>query len=243
MMAGDSNLQFILRFSVIVLVMYFNSISVKNGMGITAQQAVDLSQNITKQELLDPLMNITDQDLSGLLWNITEQESLDPLRNITNQALSDLSWNITDHHSLAHPWTNDNHLCFTNANITNEIILFQGSSNQTCSLQVTASPGTHIHLQIPGTHVSKEPAFFYIELYGDFKYCTNKYVVFNEQIEPCNSMLMHQNILITIQGNITLYVRKVPAIGNVSKCVEEQDNVQGNGNVGQSSDCSNVKGV
>ena len=239
-MAGDSNSQFILRFSVIILVMYFN-ITVKNGIGITAQQSVDLSKNITLQELLDPLMNITDQELSGLLWNITEQESVDPLRNITNQELSDPLWNITDHHSLAHHWDNDNHLCFTSANITNGVILFQGSSNQTCCLQVSASLGTHIQLQIPGRSNSQEPAFFYIEHYGDLENCTNKYVVFNEQIEMCNFMLMHPSILITMQGNVTLYISKVCVTGNVFKCAE-RDNVQGNENVGQSSDCSNVKG-
>ena len=32
----------------------------------------------------------------------------------------------------------------------------------------------------------------------------NKYVVFNEQTEPCNSMLMHESVI--------LYLSQVPAI-------------------------------
>ena len=337
MMAGDSILGF-LRFSVIILVMYFNSISVKTGMGVTAQLSVDTSWNVTDQELsdnswsltnqesvdplwnttyqgsldrlwnmtdqesldqswnvtdqksldlfwnitdqewLDPLVkitdqesldplwnttdqesldplwsmtdqesldqswNITDQELSDPLWNITNQELLDPLLNITDQESPDPLRNITDHDSLVPLWNNDSHQCFLYTNTTNGVILFQGSSVHTCSLQVTASPGTRIQLQIQGRHVSQGPLFFYIERYGNFERCTNKYVVFNQQIEPCNSVLMHQNSLITIQSNVTLYIRKVPVKGIESKCAEEHDEVQGNDSVSQISDCNNVKG-
>ena len=250
-MAGDSSLQCILRFSVIILVIYFNKISVKNGMGVNAQ-LVDPLQNITDQGSWNHLWNITNQEPSDSspLQNITEQESFDRLWNTTDQELSDPLWNITDHVSVVPLWDVtdqesvdplwNNGPCLAYTNVTNGVIWFQGSLIQTCSLQVTASPGTRIQLQIPGTHVSHEPLFIYIERYGDFEHCMNKYVLFNEQIKQCNSILRHQSILITMQGYVTLYVSGVSI--NVSKCVEEQDDVQGNKNVSQISNCSNVEG-
>ena len=350
MMVGDSNLQVILRFSVIILATYFNRVTVQNGMGVAAQLSVASLWNITDQELSAPLWNITDKEwsaplwnitdkeLSALLWNITDKELSAPLWNITDKELSaplwnitdkelsaplwnitdkelsaplwnitdkelsaplwnitdkelsaplwnitdkelsaplwnitdkelsaplwnitdkelsaplwnitdkELSaplWNITDHDSLVPSWSNDNPLCFVSTNITNRTLLFQGRSIQTCSLQVTASPGTHIQLQIPGRNVSKEPAFFYTESYGNSEHCMNKYVVFNEQTEQCSSVLMYQSILITMQGNVNLQVSQVPILGNASKCVEEQNEVQGNEGISQISDCSNVRG-
>ena len=242
MMVGDSNLQFILRFSVIILVIYFNRVTVQNGMGVTAQLLVDSLWNITDQELSAPLWNITDKELSAPLWNITGQESQETLQNLTDQGLLDSLRNITYHDSLVPSWSNDNPLCFVNTNITNRTLLFQGSSIQTCSLQVTASPGSRIQLQIPGRNVSKESAFFYIERYGNSEHCMNKYVVFNEQTEQCSSVLMHQSILITMQGNVNLQVSQIPILGNESKCVEEQNEVQGNEGISQISDCSNVRG-
>ena len=185
---------------------------------------------------------MTDQEPLDQSWNITDQELLDPLVNITDRESPDPLRNITDHDSLVPLWNNDSHQCFLYTNTTNRVILFQGSSVHTCSLQVTASPGTHIQLQILGRHVSQGPLFFYIERYGNFERCTNKYVLFNEQIEPCNSVLMHQSILITMQGNVTMYISKIPVIGNESKCAEEQDKVQGNRSVSQISNCNNVKG-
>ena len=247
MMADDTSLQCLLRFSVIILVTYFNSTSVKNGMGVTALLVVSVN--------LDYLWNITDQEWS---WNITGQESLNssltklvigpavgvlhtlpewssPLQTITDQESSDLF--------LAPSENNDNPLCFAYTDIITSDILFLGSLNQTCSLQVIAQPGTRIQLlQIPVRNVSKEPAFFYIERYGNFEHCMNKYVVFNEQKEPCSAMLMHQSVLITMQASVILYISQVPAIGNVSKCIEEIDDVQGNNNFSQISACSNVKG-
>ena len=76
-----------------------------------------------------------------------------PLQTITDQESSDLS--------LAPSENNDNPLCFAYTNIiTNSDILFLGSLNPTCSLQVTARPGTRIQLlKIPVRNVSKEPAF------------------------------------------------------------------------------------
>ena len=137
-------------------------------------------------------------------------------------------------------WDTNASQCFVETNTTRGVHI-QGSAIETCSLQVRVPQGTHIQLQIPGRNKSLEAAFVYMERNGDLGNCLHKYVAFNEQIETCNSIVIHRNIQVVMRGNTSLFVSNVLAIETFAKCPEEEA-IQDSERVGQISRCSNVKG-
>ena len=135
-------------------------------------------------------------------------------------------------------WSHNTSQCYVDRQ-TSGRILFHGSMIETCSLQVTAPPETRIQLQIPGRNTSQEPSFLYIEHDGDLENCDNKYVVFNEQIDICSSIVNHKNIQVNLQGKVSLVIRDVPTMDILSKCPKE--GVSTTENVSQLSNCSGLK--
>ena len=126
---------------------------------------------------------------------------------------------------------------------TTQGIHLQGTSKGTCILQVNSANGTHVQIQIPGrteTQIESFPSDLYIERDGDVENCLSKYVVFSEQLETCNSIIIGTNIKVTLHGKVSLFFQAVPAIGTLSKCYGENEYLQTRGNVSQVSDCSNV---
>ena len=135
-------------------------------------------------------------------------------------------------------WDMNASQCFVDTNTTGGIH-FHGSAMETCSLQVLVSRETHIQLQISGRSNSQETAFVHMERNGDLEECSHKYVVF-EQIETCNSIVIHTNINVILLGSVSLFVSEIPALDTSTNCPEDeiQDRVRAN----KKSNCSNVKG-
>ena len=129
--------------------------------------------------------------------------------------------------------------CFVDTNSTREIH-FQGSAMETCILQVRVPRGNHIQLQIPGRNKTQEPAFVHMERDGNLENCLHKYVVFNEEVDTCSLIFIHDNIQVIIQGNINIYMSDVTTL-EVSPKYPEED-IKNDERVGQISRCSNVKG-
>ena len=134
--------------------------------------------------------------------------------------------------------TNGTNPCSLDTNSTGGWIL-HGSETHACGLQVTATQGTHIQLQIPGSNASQKHAFVYIER-TDLEYCLNKYVAFREQAEKCTTPLVSRNIQLTLQGNTNALITEIPKLESLSTRPESGDNVYLN--VSQVSGCKNIKG-
>ena len=139
------------------------------------------------------------------------------------------------------PRWNSSSACSVN---TEKGIRFEGRSEETCVLQVNSSSETHVQIQIKGRtefQIQKFPSFIYIERKGDKENCLNKFVVFDEQLETCNSIIIDTKILVYLQGNVSVFITEVPKIETVSKCYGQKNNFSTGRKESQISHCTNVK--
>ena len=95
--------------------------------------------------------------------------------------------------------------------------------------------------KIPANNALQKHAFVYIER-SDLEHCPNKYVAFREQVDTCTSVLLSRNIQLTLQGNTSIFLTKIPGSECMSICPESVDSVNLNKSVSQVSDCKDVKG-
>jgi hypothetical protein len=144
-------------------------------------------------------------------------------------------------------------------NVSEDVTLIRGSLNHSCSLQVTASQGSNIQLQINGpVNISEEDSyrypngygdyfpsldsmFLYIERLGDVEYCSNKYIAFHELSEQCNYIIAHRNVTIFLQGDVRLSINERPAEGTMVQCPEFNQDMM-DVRVSQSSLCTSEQG-
>ena len=131
--------------------------------------------------------------------------------------------------------------CSIDKDSTEGWINLHGSEAHSCSLQVIATQGTHIQLQVPGKNASQKHAFVYIER-TNLEYCSNKYVAYREQVETCTSVLLSRNIQLVLQGNTSIFLTWMPGSESMSICPESVNSVNLNKSVSQVSDCKDVKG-
>ena len=127
---------------------------------------------------------------------------------------------------------------------TTQQINLRGNAEETCILQVISSNGTHIQIKMVGktdSHIERTPSNLYIEREGNINTCLNKHVVFQEQTETCNSIIIDTNIQVILQSNVSLFIREVPAIETLSKCHKQKEYLSTSNNVSHVSDCTNVR--
>ena len=144
-------------------------------------------------------------------------------------------WDMTD--SL-----NGTDQCFIEQNAMDGTVLFRGSSDRLCSLQVTATQGSHIQLQVLGnTNDSIGSSFLYVESLGNLNVCLNKYIVFEDQSKECMSILSHSTVLVVLIGVSDVFVRSIPIMEILPEC-PELNTSRHDQNVSHTSICNSIKG-
>ena len=133
---------------------------------------------------------------------------------------------------------NDTDTC--QVTLTGNRTLYRGSINNACNLIVTAAQGDLIVLEIGrGDYV--EPSYLYVKRVGELEECPNRYVAFEKNTETCNSIFIHSNLEIVLQGNISVSVRSIPVMETLPSCPEfEQGKLSHE--TGRTNVCKNVKG-
>ena len=163
----------------------------------------------------------------------------DALRNGVVAAASQLMieplWDMTD-------TLNSTNVCFVDDDVGQGMVRFMGSSDLSCSLQVTAPQGTYIGLKLQGNiNKSTEHSFLYVERLGNLEVCLNKYIVFEKQHEGCFSILSHPNISVVMYGVANVFVSDISSLGIPPECPEFNTQRYGE-NVSQTSNCYSVNG-
>ena len=162
----------------------------------------------------------------AIAWNVLVMPGMVAGTGLVVEPLWDESWNDTDAC-----------LVITTGNGT----LFRGSASHSCNLNVTAAEQDLILLEIQEKKDSVRPSYIYVERVGELKKCPNKYVAFNDKMDPCSSVFIHRNLEIALQGNISVFIRGIPAMQTLRPCPEyELDTFRGE--VSQTDECRNVKG-
>ena len=119
--------------------------------------------------------------------------------------------------------------------------MYRGSSSHLCNLNVTATKGNILLLEIQGTDQSNKPSYLYVKRVGESLECPNKYVTFTENMETCSAVFIHRDIEIVLQGDISVSVSSIPVMEAIPLCPELEWDTVGS-EVSQTSVCKNVKG-
>ena len=170
---------------------------------------------------------------------LTISKNNDEVRNGVLAAASQLVlqplWNVSDSLNGTNP-------CFVDEDVGKGMVSFTGSSDLSCRLQVTAPQGSRIQLQLPRNHSnSYGDSFLHVERLGNMEICLNKYVVIENQPEGCISTLSHQNILLVLNGEASIFVGDIPSMEIPPQCPEFS--IQRlNENVSHTLNCNYVKG-
>ena len=144
-------------------------------------------------------------------------------------------WDIADN-------VNETNTCFVDEDVGEGTMLFKGSSDLPCSLQVTAPQGTYIGLQLHGNiNRSTEDSFLYVERLGNLEVCLNKYLVFGKQQEGCMYILSHPNISVVMYGVANVFVSNIPSLEISQEC-PEFNTKRSDENISNTSNCYSIKG-
>ena len=155
--------------------------------------------------------------------------------SVASQLVLQPLWNISDSLNGTNP-------CFVDENVGKGMVRLTGSSDLSCSLQVTAPQGTRIQLQLPRNHNNSFGySFLHIERLEDLQICLNKYVIIENQPAGCTSTLSHPNIVLVLNSIASIYVGDVPSMEISPQC-PEFDIQRFNENVSHTFHCNNVKG-
>ena len=153
----------------------------------------------------------------------------------TSQLVLQPLWNISDSLNGTNP-------CFVDEDVGERMVLFTGSPDLSCSLQVTAPQGTQIQLRLPkNQNNSFGQSSILVERLRNLEICLNKYVVIENQHEACTSTLNHQNILLVVNGDASVFVGDVQSM-EVSPQCPEFDTQRLDENVSHTLSCNYVKG-
>ena len=147
--------------------------------------------------------------------------------------------------TLSPLWDNETRSCSLEEDLTDGSVLFQGSSDHFCSLQVVSRDGTYIQLQslLDSKDNSHGHPLMYIERNGNLSVCKNKYLVFEEQYEVCNLIFVHTNIQVILQGRAKVLLAAIPTLDLSIQCPELNTQFKDNGEkLNQTTHCKNIKG-
>ena len=163
----------------------------------------------------------------------------DEVRNGVVAAASQLwlqpLWNISDSLNGTSP-------CSVDEDVGKGMVRLTGSSDLSCSLQVTAPQGTQIQLQLPRSpNNSFGHSFIHVERLENLEICLNKYVVIENQHEGCISTLSHQNILLVLNGEASIFIGDIPSMEISPQCPEFSIQ-RFDENVSHTLNCNYVKG-
>ena len=85
---------------------------------------------------------------------------------------------------------------------SDQYVVLQGSTHQTCSFQVNTSLGYNVWIEVPGSRVVREPFSFDIERQGDLIDCKNRYLVVYGNTESYTAVLRQNSFQLNVQSNI-----------------------------------------
>ena len=146
---------------------------------------------------------------------------------------------------LSPQWDDEIQSCSLEENRRDGRVLFRGTSEHFCNLQVVSLEGAYIHLQplLDSKNNSLGHPLMYIERNQNLSFCENKYLVFEEQNEVCNLIFVHTNIQIILQGNARILLAAIPSLNLSIQCPESNTQLINNDKkVNQTTYCKNVKG-
>ena len=146
---------------------------------------------------------------------------------------------------LSPQWDNETQSCSLEEDLMDGRVLFRGTSDYLCSLQVVSREGAYIYLQpsLDSKNNSLGHPLMYIERNENLSICENKYLVFEEQNEVCNLIFVHTNIQIILQGDARVLLAAIPTLDLSMHCPESNAQLRSNDETrNQTSYCKNVKG-
>ena len=127
-------------------------------------------------------------------------------------------------------------------NTGEEIHVLHGSPSQICSIQINASLGYYIGIEISNSGMINDSFPLYIERLGELDLCTNRYVVFYTYSDTCSAILLQKSIHLNIQGDVNILITGISAEDSNPVCPESRNkNILPGSRVNQTQDCE-VKG-
>ena len=134
---------------------------------------------------------------------------------------------------------------FEEMNNSQGIGFLHGSAIDICAIQINASLGFYTGIEIPSRDDSSESFFLHIERKGGLGICQNNHVIFPENTNACNVILLHYNLSLYLQGDVSLLITGIPVSGLESnpKCPEYNDDLLSDDTrINQTQNCQQIKG-